>query len=379
MKVSNYLAQNIVEDMKDIINQDINYFNSDGIIIASTDKTRIGDFHGGAKKVLDLNKNLIIRFDEQYKGARKGINLPVYFESEIVGVIGITGEKEEVEKYGKIIQRMTEILIKEGYIKEQENIEREGKRQFIEELLFRYHSDDRALLTRAELLNIKANVTRVVAVARIIENNDVEYVLTPNDNEEIFTTFKNQVDYNSQNLIARSGMNIIIIYELRTKENIQTLISRIKLYVEKKHNVTVYFGIGEPYKNIKEIKKSYKEGKKALDISIALKNRDVVYYRDLDIGLLIDDIPIDTINKYVNKVFINMEKLEINEYSKLLDSYMEHNGSITRASENLFIHKNTLQYRLNKLKELTGFDPRNLRDMVVLYLAFTLYRLDFGK
>ena len=379
MDVSSNLAQNIVEDMKDIINQDINFFDSKGVIIASTDKKRIGDFHGGAKRVLDLRQDLIISFDEQYKGAKKGINVPVYFENEIIGVIGITGEKEEVEKYGKIIQRMTEILVKEGYIQEQEKIEREGRRQFIEELLFRYHSDDRALFTRAELLNIKTNTTRIVTVARIVENHDMDFVLTPNDNEEIFNSFRSQVEYNSQNLIARSGMNIIIIYELRAKENIETLINKIKDHVEKKHNITVYFGIGNPYENIRQVRKSYKEGKKALDISIALKNKEIMYYKDLDLGLLIDDIPIDTINKYIKKIFKDMDKNEINEYSKLMDSYINHNGSITRASEELFIHKNTLQYRLNKLKELTGFDPRNLREMVVLYLAFTLYRLDFGK
>ncbi|NMB07635.1 MAG: hypothetical protein GX981_04545, partial [Tissierellia bacterium] len=202
MNVSNHLAQNIVEDMKEIINQDINYFNSDGVIIASTDKTRIGSFHAGARRVLDLKQDLIIRFDEQYKGARKGINLPVYFENEIVGVIGITGEKQEVEKYGKIIQRMTEILIREGYIQEQKKMERESRRQFIEELLFRYHSDDESLLTRAELLNIKPNVDRIVAVARITENND-DFVLTPTINEEIFNSFRSQIEYNPQNLIVQ--------------------------------------------------------------------------------------------------------------------------------------------------------------------------------
>lgn len=378
MSVPKYLAQNIVEDMKDIINQDINFFDSKGVIIASTDKTRIGDFHGGAKRVLDLRQDLIISFDEQYKGAKKGINVPVYFENEIIGVIGITGEKEEVEKYGKIIQRMTEILVKEGYIQEQEKIEREGRRQFIEELLFRYHSDDRALFTRAELLNIKTNKKRIVAVARIMIEDD-DFVLTPNANEDIFNSFRSQVEYNPQNLIAQSGMNIIIIYELRIKENIETLVSSLKEHIENKHNINVYFGIGEPCDDIKRVKRSYKEAKKALDISLALKNKEVLYYKDLDIGLLIDDIPIDTINKYVQKIFANMDKDEINEYSKMMDSYIDHNGSITKASDELFIHKNTLQYRLNKLRELTGFDPRNLRDMVVLYLAFTLHRLDFDK
>ena len=379
MNVSNYLAQDIVEDMKEIINQDINYFDHNGIIIASTDKDRIGTFHGGAKKTLEIEDNLIINYDGEYEGTRAGINLPVYFEKEIVGVIGITGKRKEVEKYGKIIQRMTEILIKEAYIKEQDNMEREAKRQFIEELLFRYHSDDRTLLMRAEFLNINTNIPRIVSIARIIEKDEDVISLTPNRNDRIFTSFKKLLDNSSQNLIVQSGMNIIVIHKLRVKENIDTIVKNIKENIEKKYNVKLFFGIGEESNNLIEIKKSYKEAKKALDIALASRSKDILHYNDLDIGLLLDDIPTDTINKYTQKIFMNMTKKEINDYSILMDSYMKHNGSITKASDELYLHKNTLQYRLNKLNSLTGFNPRNVNDMVVLYLAFTLYRLDFGE
>lgn len=379
MNVSNNLAQDIVEDMKEIINQDINYFDQNGVIIASTDKDRIGKFHGGAKKTLEIRDNLIINYDGEYVGTRAGINLPVYFEKEIVGVIGITGRREEVEKYGKIIQRMTEILVKEAYLKEQDNMEREAKRQFIEELLFRYYSDDRTLLTRAEFLNINTSIPRIVSIARIIEKDNGEISLTPDRNDRVFTSFKELLANSSQNLIVQSGMNIIVIHELRMKENIDTIIKDIKENIEKTYKVKLFFGIGEESNNLKEIKKSYKEAKKSLDIALAFRDKDILYYDDLNIGLLIDDIPIDTINKYTKKIFSNMTNKEINDYTILMDSYIKHNGSITKASEELFLHKNTLQYRLNKLDNLTGFNPRNLSEMVVLYLAFTLFRLDFGK
>lgn len=379
MNVSNYLAQDIVEDMKDIINQDINYFDHNGVIIASTDKNRIGDFHVGAKKTLESKDNLIISYDGQYEGTKAGINLPVYFKKEIVGVIGITGKKEEVEKYGKIIQRMTEILIKEAYLKEQDNMEREAKRQFIEELLFRYHSDDKTLLMRAEFLNIKTNIPRIVSIARIIEKDEHELLVTPNINEKIFNSFRELIDSSSQNLIVQSGMNIIIMHEIKVRENINTLINDIKTNIENKHNIKLFFGIGEESNNINEIKKSYKEAKKSLDIALAFRDKDILHYSDLNIGLLIDDIPVDTIHKYTKKVFVNMTKKEINDYSIIMDSYIRHNGSITKASEELFLHKNTLQYRLNKLNSLTGLNPRNISEFVVLYLGFTLFRLDFGK
>lgn len=379
MKVSNYLAQDIVNDMKDIINQDINYFDSQGVIIASTDKTRIGDFHGGAKSVIDSKNDLIIKYDGQFKGARQGINLPVYFQNEIVGVIGITGEKSEVEKYGKIIQKMTEILIKDGYIKEQEKIESDINRQFVEELIFRYHSDDNALIMRAQLLNINTNINRVVAIGRMVELDKDEPFLTPTNTDKIFNSFKEKIEYNPQNLILQNGMNIIIIYELRVNENIETLINRLKDYIENKYSIKVFFGIGNTYDDLLETKKSYGEAKKALDLALAQNFKEILFYDDLDIGLLTHDLPLDTINRYIKKVFKEMTRDQINEYSLIMDAYLKHNGSINKASEELFLHKNTLQYRLNKLKELTGYNPRNLEEMVVLYIGFTLFRLEIDK
>lgn len=367
-----------MESMKEIINQEINYFDDKARIIASTDETRVGNFHGGAKKVFELKRDVVIDFDGQYIGAKQGINLPVYFENNVIGVVGITGKKKEVERYGKIIQRMTEILIKESYIKEQEKIERDSRRQFIEELLFRYHSDDRSLLTRADLLNIKMDIDRIAIVSRIVLDND-KSILSPEINEEIFNYFRKSIEDKPQNLIAQSGMNIIIIYELWSKEDIERLIVNIKRYIEERYSVKLYFGIGEIYKDIRDIRKSYKEAKKALDISTALKHREVLFYRDLDIGLLIGDIQIDTINKYIKRVFGNMNRKEINEYMTIIDSYIKHNGSIKKSSDELFIHKNTLQYKLKKLKNMTGFDPRNIDDMVVLYLAFALFRLEFDQ
>ncbi|MCG8482934.1 MAG: hypothetical protein MJA31_06460 [Clostridia bacterium] len=166
MKVSDSIAQDIVESMKDIINQDINYIDTNSMIIASTDIMRIGTFHGGAKRVLATENEVVIGYDEQYEGTRQGINLPVYFQNEIVGVIGITGKKDQVEKFGKIIQRMTEILIKDAYISEKEKIERESKKQFIEEVLFRmYKEDEKTIIMRSDLLNIKVDIPRIIIVS----------------------------------------------------------------------------------------------------------------------------------------------------------------------------------------------------------------------
>ncbi|WFA08074.1 sugar diacid recognition domain-containing protein [Tissierella sp. Yu-01] len=375
MNVSKGVAQSIVEEMKKIINQDINYFDTNSTIIASTDKSRIGQYHGGAKKVIERNNDLIIRYDEQYEGAKKGINLPVYFENEIVGVIGITGDKEEVEKYGQIIQRMTEILIREEYIKEQESIERESKRQFIEELLFRSNSDEKTLLLRGELLNIKISIPRVVVVARLLDVDDREALLTPNVNKSILKIFRNNIDKDLQNLIVQNSTDFIMILKIISQSNIERIINNIMENVKRIYDGKIFFGIGDISNNSKEIKKSYIEAKKALDLAVIYNRSNLIYYKNMDIGLLIDDITKESSDKYLSKVFNQMETDQIDEYMLIFSTLVKHNGSINKTSDELFIHKNTLQYRLNKLRELTGYDPRVLSDIAVLQIAFILYKL----
>ncbi|MCG8539147.1 MAG: helix-turn-helix domain-containing protein [Clostridia bacterium] len=375
--MSDPIAQDIVESMKEIINQDINYIDTNSMIIASTNKMRIGTFHGGAKRVLAIKSEVIIEYDEQYEGTRQGINLPVYFQSEIVGVIGITGKKEQVEKFGKIIQRMTAILIKEAYITEQEKIERESKKQFIEEILFRmYKEDEKTLIMRADLLNIKLDIPRVVIIARIYEDYVGELLVIPSIQEKIYNYIKSYIDFNSQNLIVQSGMNSIVILDVNSIKKVYRLVKNIHENIKEKFNITVCFGISSISENVGGMRKSYIEAKKALNVALSSRRSFIKKYQDLDIGLLLDDILDATKTNFVNKIFKNMDKDERSKSIEILIKYFENNGSINKTADELFLHKNTLQYRLNKIKKLTGYDPRVIEDMVVLYLAVILNRLE---
>ena len=374
MYVPREIAQNIVEEMKKIINQEINYFDKNAIIIASTDENRLGRFHGGARKVLDEKTDLIIHYDNQYEGAKKGINVPVYFVNEIVGVIGITGEKEDVEKYGMIIQRMTEILIKEAYLIEQDNIQVESTRKYIEDLLFSRRVDDKLLKNRGDILGIDTSIPRIVVLSKVF-NEDNEIIFSPIENEKILGIFKKHIRNDKQNLMVQSGTNIIMILRKNTIFENEKILDDIYNEIRKNYKANLYFGIGEVSNSPNEIKRSYKEAKKALDINIAFRKQRIIYYKDLDLGLIINNIPEDVAMEYTNKVFKNLEEDDIREYKELIDCFIKHNGSIKATSQELFIHKNTLQYRLNKLKELTGYDPRSIDGIIVLFLSFLIYQV----
>lgn len=105
MKINTELAQKIVESLKNTIEQDINFIGMNGIIIASTNPKRINSLHEGALACIKEGNTIAIKSDDQYTGSKKGVNLPVKFQKEIIGVIGISGELNIVEKYGNIIKK----------------------------------------------------------------------------------------------------------------------------------------------------------------------------------------------------------------------------------------------------------------------------------
>ncbi|MBQ2048378.1 MAG: hypothetical protein II487_05300, partial [Schwartzia sp.] len=110
-------AQDIVEEIGAIVKQNINMMDEQGVIIASTDKNRVGSFHEAAKRIIDEELSELYVTAEAAKKAvppmRAGINLPIEYQHHIVGVIGVTGDYEQVIGFGQIVKKMTEILIRE--------------------------------------------------------------------------------------------------------------------------------------------------------------------------------------------------------------------------------------------------------------------------
>ena len=90
-------CQKIVDRVISILGKNINIINSEGIIIASGDKSHVNSFHKGAKLAAFEKKEVIVEDKDlnSYEGCRKGVNLPIYHNDEVLGVVGITGEPSE--------------------------------------------------------------------------------------------------------------------------------------------------------------------------------------------------------------------------------------------------------------------------------------------
>ena len=114
MNINKDIALTIVNNLKDAVRYDINLFDTTGTIIASTNTSRIGSTHGAAQLAIETGETVYVDDEHPFAGARNGVNIPVYLYDTVVAVIGMTGERHEVEAYGTVIKKMTEILIREN-------------------------------------------------------------------------------------------------------------------------------------------------------------------------------------------------------------------------------------------------------------------------
>lgn len=376
MLISKDNAQKIVEEMERIIHKDINMMDARGYIIASTDRSRLGQFHGGAWEVIQKGeKELIITRDGEYEGAIHGINLPIRFQGETIGVIGITGERADVEQHGQIIRRMTEILVMDSYMKHQGQLEERSKSCFVEEWLFGTPEEDaHAFEVRGRLLGVDVTLPRIAGVMLVQAPQEQNGADIQRSRERLLEEVKRTVAFDAGNVVISLGPKFIFLFHATERNNIREHLQRIKQQLEQSYGVEVSAGVGSLCSQYREIGRSYREAEKALKVSHAAKNHPVKVYEEIDIELFIEEIPRRVRQDFVDKVFRGCDRQEVQEWLHILEVFFRNDGSINRSANELFIHKNTLQYRINKIIRRTGFDPRTAREGLPLYLAMLIMR-----
>ncbi|MBE5961269.1 MAG: transcriptional regulator, partial [Lachnospiraceae bacterium] len=111
MKLSKTIAQKIVGEMMSVLPYNVNVMNEKGIIIGSGDKARIGQAHEGAIEA--IKRGMTVEIREEADKMKAGINEPIILNGELIGVIGITGNPDEVRPFGKIVKAAAMLLIEQ--------------------------------------------------------------------------------------------------------------------------------------------------------------------------------------------------------------------------------------------------------------------------
>lgn len=369
MTIEPSTAREIVTQLAETIGQNINIMNTDGIIIASSDPAREGQLHSGARKLIREQLPLLVVEDNtQYEGARNGVNLPIVFENELVGTIGITGRVSEVLKYGQIIKRMTEILLLDSRIREKTVIEQKARDRFFDEWILNELEvrNETEFQRMADALSIDVNNPVRIAVL------SMEFDNVPDD--DIYTVISRLIRQTLKSRLSgnafRTATKMICIIDDTKKENILPTFRQITSELKETYGCGIHMGVAST-PAIFHLHESYRQALAALEI--AVRRRELlIWYDEFDFDFVMQDIPKETCRRYLTRLFGQIDDTT-SEKLRFAQVYLEENGSLIAISERLFLHKNTVKYRIARLTEQTGVDIRTCQGAYVFSLALNLW------
>lgn len=371
MQISKNAAKQIVNEIAKLVHQNINLMDETGHIIASCDINRIGKFHEGAYKIItEQLTEYYISEDMETETVRKGLNLPLELDGKIVGVVGITGDYDEVINSGKLIKKMTEILINEKRNTDKQLINKRVRNSFLEQwVILNEFSDEKDLEEKGKKLGIDIYKPRRIVMLSISDlDNYKDSTKGQSKIADIENSLSAFLDERIGNIFFRNLSRQIILLNSRSTKDVVKYCRQLSEYIYKRHKLTLTIGIDAVGHNIHQ---SYLQAQKAWK-SAEDNGTEIVAYEDLDLEIIINELSKDRKIEYIKKIFHQMEPSEIREYLSMLQLYYKYDGSLADVSDAMFIHKNTLQYRISKLKKETGYDVRNIKESAALYMALMI-------
>lgn len=381
MKFPKSSCMKIVQEISDIIGERVNMMDHEGMIIASTDPARIGTFHAGAKRVVDEKLEILtIHDDEEYTGAKPGLNLPIEFQNDIIGVIGVTGPEKKVGKYGQIIKKMTEILLLDISMRKEMDVEQRIRARFLNDWIHGLPQEiNRQMVENGRQIGIDITLPRRILLVSIIPREGAATVALQRVIDAAEGSVRKVLVGFTEAIVFKSGSALVCLVSRAEDARMLEWAGVLKARIEENQALCVCIGIDDPVANFVHINTAYQHAQKALRTCLRSPSKDIRLYDSINMEIFSGEIPDMIKLEYVRRIFRDCTWEEIAGWIPLLDTYYACDGSIARASQALYIHKNTLQYRLRQLYEKTGYDPRSIRFSSLYYNAIHFYHDLGGK
>lgn len=351
--ISNQVLQNTLEGLKEISRTEFCVIDTDGKVLAST----FADF---AIQVGDIQAFVESQADSQLVRGYQYFKVCDDYQLEYILVAH--GDDEDTYMVGKLAAFQIQNLIV-AYK------ERFDKDSFIKNLLL-----DNLLLVdiynRAKKLHIDADKRRVVMILELQQEKDHSSV------ESVRSLFGGK---SKDFITAVDEKSIIIVKELEDGEGYEemdklahTIMDTLGLSKDEETHMAYGTIVGE----LKEVSRSYKEARMALDVGkIFFGDKQVIAYSSLGIGRLIYQLPIPLCKMFIKEIFENKSPDDFDEETLVtIDKFFENSLNVSETSRQLYIHRNTLVYRLDKLQKSTGLDLRVFEDAITFKIALMVVR-----
>lgn len=351
--ISNQILQSTIDGLKEITQIDLHVFDIEGKVLAST----YGNATEYSAKVSDFAKA-----SADYKEV-KGCHLyKIYDEGQLEYILVAAGNGNEVQTIGNVAAFQLKSLL----VAYQERFDKDN---FFKNLLL-----DNLLLVdiynRAKKLHVDTDVRRVIFIIEM-----------PSDKEtNVLEQARNVLGCQTKDFVtAVDEKNIIIVKEVQETQGYTEMEQYAKEtleVLEQECEADFHIAYGTIVSDIKEVSKSYKEAQLALDVGkIFFSEKNVIAYNTLGIGRLIYQLPVPLCKMFIREIFEGKSPDDFDEETlTTINKFFENSLNVSETSRQLYIHRNTLVYRLDKIQKSTGLDLRVFEDAITFKIALMVVK-----
>lgn len=351
--ISNQVLQTTIDGLKNITRIDICVMDTEGKALATT-INNVEEYEDAVMAFVESPADSQVLQGYQF--------FKVFDDHQLEYVILAKGDSDDVYMVGKLaafqIQNLF-VAYKERYDKD----------NFIKNLLL-----DNLLLVdiynRAKKLHIETSVNRVVF---LIETKDEK-------DSNALETVKGLFAGKSRDFITQvDEKNIILVKELKEEEGYEDMEKTANVILDMLNTeamISVHVSFGTIVNEIKDVSRSYKEAKMALDVGkIFYSDQNVIAYSSLGIGRLIYQLPMPLCKMFIGEIFGENTPDDFDDETiATINKFFENSLNVSETSRQLYIHRNTLVYRLDKLEKSTGLDLRVFDDAITFKIALMVVK-----
>ncbi|MCR5625487.1 MAG: helix-turn-helix domain-containing protein [Lachnospiraceae bacterium] len=346
--IANQVLQTTLDGIKNISRTDLCVMDTDGKVLATT----VNNVEENAEAVQIFVDS---QADSQvYQGFHF---FKIFDDNQLEYILLAKGNTDDIYMVGKMAAFQLQSLLvayKERYDKD----------NFIKNLIL-----DNLLLVdiynRAKKLHIETNARRIVFIIETKDEKDAGAM------ETVKGLFSNR----AKDFITQvDEKNIILVKEIQAEEKYEDMkkIANVILDMLNSEAMSrVKVAYGTIINEIKDVSRSYKEAKMSLDVGkIFFAEKNIVDYSSLGIGRLIYQLPMPLCKMFINEIFDTITPSDFDDETvETINKFFEYSLNVSETARKLFIHRNTLVYRLDKIQKATGLDLRNFDDAITFKIA----------
>ncbi len=352
--MSNRLFQGVIHQMKDAIDRIIGVIDENGVIIACSELVKIGETRQGVRDEIAYTAESVVTGGCTYR--------PIGNAAKAENIVFVEGEDAYADKLATVLS------VTLGNIKSLYD-EKYDKASFIKNIILDniLPSD---IYIKSKELHFAIDVERTVFLVKFHSKTEmVPYEMVQN----LYP------DKNKDYVISVGEQDIVLVKEMKPGAEIkekEKIAKNIADTLGAEFFAKVSIGIGTAADNIKDLARSYKEAQVAIEVGKVFDtDKNIISYENLGIGRLIYQLPTTLCEMFLQEVFKKgpMDSLD-REALSTIQAFFENNLNVSETSRKLFVHRNTLVYRLEKIRKMTGLDLREFEDAITFKVALMVKR-----